>query len=157
DNALNDDTYFYSAGNATGQSFLELNNNKLPVDKNDFLTPPNAVRLQWQSQRGGSWEGEVHINNFRNRLPELSGTTLFLWCYSRQAIAAADLPQIVLSNNREGLQVAEFPGSFTEPVSLGKFSGDLPAGRWVQVKVPLSEFRTASIYPFHPAQLQNVI
>ena len=33
----------------------------------------------------------------------------------------------MLSTSREGLQVAEFPGSFSDPLRLGKFVGDLPA------------------------------
>jgi hypothetical protein len=157
DNSLTTDSYFYSSGAASAPSSLKLKNDKLPIEKEVFLTPPNALRLEWQSQPGGGWEAEVHINNFRNRLPELSGGSLSFWLYTPQAIPAVDLPQLVLSNTREGLQVAEFPGSFTEPVSLGEFSGDLPAERWIQVRIPLSELRTASIYPFHPQQLQNVI
>jgi hypothetical protein len=157
DNSLTTDSYFYSAGSASAPSSLKLQKDKLPIENHVFLTPPNALRLEWQSQPGGSWEAEVHIVNFRNRLPELSGSSLYLWLYAPQAIPAADLPLVVLSNDREGLQVAEFPGSFTEPVSLGKFSGDLPAGCWVQVRIPLSEFRTASIYEFRPPQLQNIV
>jgi len=157
DNSLTTDSYFYSSGQASAPSSLDLQKDKLPIENHVFLTPPNALRLEWQSQPGGSWEAEVHIVNFRNRLPGLSGSNLYLWFYAPQAIPGADLPRVVLSNAREGLQVAEFPGSFTEPVSLGKFTGDLPAGRWVQVKIPLSEFRTASIYEFRPQQLQNVV
>src|SRR5258708_39976849 len=41
DNALNTDAYFYSAGNSTGGSFLELKDSRLPLDNIDFLTPPN--------------------------------------------------------------------------------------------------------------------
>jgi hypothetical protein len=157
DNSLTTDAYFYSGGNANGGSSLELKKGKLPVENIDFVTPPNALRLTWQSRPGGSWNAEIRINNFRNRLPELSGSSLYVWCYAPRAIAAADLPQVILSNNREGLQVAEFPGSFTEPISLGKYAGDLAAGRWVQVKIPLADMRTASIYSFHPQQVQNVI
>jgi hypothetical protein len=157
DNSLTTDSYFYSSGHASAPSSLALQKGKLPVENKVFLTPPNALRLEWQSQPGGSWEAEVHIVNFGNRLPELVGRNLYLWCYAPQAMSAADLPLVILSNAREGLQVAEFPGSFTEPVSLGKFAGGLPAGRWIQVKIPLSEFRAASIYSFHPQQLQNVI
>jgi len=61
-----------------------------------------------------------------------------LWCHSPQAIAADDLPRIMLSTSREGLQGAEFPGSFSDPLRLGKFAGDLSAARWVQVRIPLS-------------------
>jgi hypothetical protein len=78
DNSLAADTYFYSAGMSNGGSFLEQQDNRLPVDTRIFLTPPNALRIQWQSQRGGGWEAEVRVVNFRNRFPEFSSflTTL---------------------------------------------------------------------------------
>jgi hypothetical protein len=108
---------------------------------------------------GKRWgmEAEVRVMYFRNRYPEFSGRNLYFWCFAPQGIAAADLPSILLSTSREGLQVAEFPASFTEPLAMGKIVGDLPPARWVQVRIPLSEFRTASIYEFRPQYLQNVI
>src|ERR1700694_3388848 len=157
DNSLNSDFYFYSLGQASPPSSLEQKNWKLPVETKVFLTPPNALRLEWQSQAGGGWEAEVRVVNLRNRFPAFSGENLYIWCFAPQAISAGDLPLIVLSDTREGLQVAELPGSFTQPLPLGKFSGDLPAGRWVQVRIPLSAFRTASIYAFQPQYLQNII
>src|SRR2546423_6778914 len=63
DNSLTTDSYFYSAGSASGPSSLKLHKEKLPIDDKVFLTPPNALRLEWQSQPGGSWEAEVHIIN----------------------------------------------------------------------------------------------
>ena len=157
DNSLTSDVYFYSAGTSNGPSFLEQTNWRLPVETKTFLTPPNALRLQWQSQPGGAWEAELRVVNFRNRFPEFSGRNLYFWCFAPQQIAAADLPSLVLSNSREGLQVAEFPASFTDPLPLGKVVADIPAGRWVQVRIPLSEFHTASIYEFRPQYLQNII
>jgi len=157
DNSLNSDFYFYSSGQASRPSSLEQKNGRLPVETRIFLTPPNALRLEWQSQAGGGWEAEVRVVNFRNRFPAFSGENLYIWCFAPQAVSAADLPLFVLSDTREGLQVAELPGSFTEPLPLGKFAGDLPAGRWVQVRIPLSEFRTASIYAFQPQYLQNIV
>jgi len=157
DNSLTRDFYFYSSASASPPSLVEEKGGKLPVEARFFLTPPNALRLEWQSQEGGGWEAEVHIVNFRNRFPGFRGNTLSLWCFAAQAIASADLPLITLSNTREGLQVAEFPGSFSEAVPLGKFGGDLPAGRWVQIHIPLAEFHSASIYEFQPRYLQNII
>jgi exo beta-1,2-glucooligosaccharide sophorohydrolase (non-reducing end) len=157
DNSLNSDFYFYSSGQASAPSSLEQKNGRLPVETRVFLTPPNALRLEWQSQASGGWEAEVRLVNFRNRFPAFSGENLYIWCFAPKAISAGDLPLIVLSDTREGLQVAELPGSFTAPLPLGKFAGDLPAGRWVQVRIPLAEFRTASIYPFQPQYLQNII
>jgi exo beta-1,2-glucooligosaccharide sophorohydrolase (non-reducing end) len=157
DNSLTSDTYFYSAGTSNGTSFLEQKDWRLPVDTKTFVTPPNALRLQWQSQPGGGWEAEVRLINFRNRFPEMSGHNLYFWCFAPQPISADDLPLVMLSTGREGLQVAEFPASFTLPLPIGKFTGGLPAGRWVQVRIPLSEFHTGSIYPFRPEYLQNVV
>lgn len=157
DNSLTTETYFNSFGMANGGSFLEARDYRLPVETKTFLSPPNALRLQWQSQAGGGWEAEVRVDSFRNRFPELEGHNLYFWCFAPQAIAASDLPMLVLSNTREGLQVAEFPGSFTEPLPLGTISGDIPAGKWVQVRIPLGDFRTGSIYPFRPEHLQNVV
>jgi len=78
DNSLPSETYFYSEGSANGPSFLEQKNYRLPVETKTFLTPPNAIRLQWESQPGGGWEAEVRVVNFRNRLPEFSGRNLYL-------------------------------------------------------------------------------
>jgi len=157
DNSLTPDSYFYSGGMANGSSFLELKNRRLPVETKTFLTPPNALRLQWQSQVGGGWEAEVRVNGFRNRYPELEGHNLYFWCFAPEAIAGDDLPMLVLSNRSEGLQVAEFPGAFSEPLALGSIAGGIPAGRWVQVRVPFSDFRTGSIYKFRSQDLQNII
>jgi len=40
-----------------------------------------------------------------------------------------------LSNARQGLQVAEFPSGCSDAIPLGKFTGDLPAGKWVRVQI----------------------
>ncbi len=156
DNSLTTDSYFYSRGQSSGKSFIEQKNGRLPVETATFLTPPNAIRLQWQSAPGGGWSAEIAAADIRNRLPGLAGRNLFLWIYSTEQIAAADLPKIVLSNAIEGLQVAEFPASFSEPLELGKYSGYVAPGRWVEVRIPLSDCRTASIYPFKPEYLRSV-
>ena len=157
DNSLTSDFYYYSATTVQAPSFLEQKNGKLPVEQKFFVTPPNALRLSWESKEGGMWEAEVHMINFRNRFPGLVGNTLFFWCYAPEAISAADLPLVTLSNSGEGLQVDRYPAGFTNAISLGKFTGDMPAGRWIRIHIPLVEFQTASIYEFQPQYLQNII
>jgi exo beta-1,2-glucooligosaccharide sophorohydrolase (non-reducing end) len=157
DNSLTSDQYFYSNARSSEPSYVEHKGNKLPVDTTNFLTPPNAIRIQWQSAPNGGWEAEIRTVDFRNRVPGLIGHNLYFWVYTEESIAAADLPQLVLSDAREGLQVAEFPGSFSDPIELGKYMGDLPAAHWTQVRIPLADFKTASIYPFRPEYVQNVI
>ena len=156
DNSLTSDSYFYSRSQASGKSFLEQQSGRLPVETKVFLTPPNAIRLQWQSAPEGGWLAEIATADLRNRLPGLSGHNLYFWIFSPQPISAANLPKIVLSNALEGLQVAEFPASFSEPLDLGKYTGDVLAGRWVEVRIPLSDCRTASIYPFKPEYLRSI-
>ncbi len=157
DNSLTSDVYFYSVGRANGPSFIAEKNGKLPVDTKLFLTPPNALRLEWQSKESGGWEAEVQLINFRNRFPQMKGANLYLWVYSAEGIAAEDLPLITLSDTREGLQVPQFPGSFSEALPIGKYAGDVPAGRWLQIRIPLAEFHSASIYEFQAKYLQNII
>ncbi len=148
---------WHSSASATMPSTLTGVAHHLPVESAIFRTPPNALRLEWRSEVNGGWNAEIHPVNFPNRFPEFSGHALFLWLYAPEAIAGADLPQVVLSDAREGLQVATTPGSFTTPEPLGRFCGDVPAGRWVQVRIPFEALRTASVYEFHPERLQSLI
>jgi len=157
DNSLTSDWYFSSQVQSTEPSFIEQNEHRLPVETKTFVTPPNALRMTWQSERGGGWIAQIHVMDIRNRLPGFVGTNLYFSIFSPEPIAAANLPKIVLSNSREGLQIAEFPGSFSEPLALGKFVDGVPAGRWIQVRIPLSDFRTASIYPFRPEFVQSIL
>lgn len=157
DNSLTSSSYFYSAAEPVGMSQVENVHGRLPVETEIVKTPPNALRMTWTSRENGGWRAEIHLIDFRNRLPGLSGKTLSFWVYAPEAIAAADLPEIVLSNARDDLQVAQFPGSFTVPEPLGKFSGNLPAGQWTEVRIAMDQLKTASIYVFRPQDLQSVI
>ena len=156
DNSLTKDTYYFSSGQANGHSFVEQKDGRLPVDIATFRTPPNAIRIQWQSAPGGGWTAQISAVNFRNRYPGLSGSNLYFSIFARQPISSSDMPQLVVSTSSEGLQVAQFPASFSAPIDLGKYTGDVPAGRWIEVRIPLSEVKTASIYPFHPEYLQSL-
>jgi len=156
DNSLTSDSYFYSRGQSSGNSFIEQQNGRLPVETKTFLTPPNAIRIQWQSAPEGGWNAEIAAADLRNRKPGLDGRNLYLWIYSPQPITAEDMPSLVLSTASGGLQMAEYPVSFTEPIDLGKFTGNLPAARWVQVRIPLAGCRAASIYPFNPEFLHSI-
>jgi hypothetical protein len=156
DNSLTHDTYYFSHSQANGQSFIEQQGGRLPVETKIFRTPPNAIRLQWQSAPKGGWNAQISMLDFRNRRPGLDGHNLYFWIYASEAIAAADMPQLVLSTSSEGLQVAEFPASFSRPIDIAKYTGSLPAARWIEVRIPLAEIASASIYPFRPEYLQSL-
>ena len=147
DNSITPDYYYYSSGRAVFPSTIDLLSGSLPVEKKNFFTAPNALRLQWRSVAGGSWESEVRVVSMRNRPTDFHGDTLYIWCYSAEPIAAADLPFLQLEDEQH---------DFTVPVKLGAGDGDIPAKRWFQLRLPLSEFETASIHPFEARELHSL-
>src|ERR1700686_3467421 len=148
DNSLMPEAYFYSSGKPSAPSTLELVHDHLPVNTKIFITPPNALQLSWQSAKNGGWDAEIRVVNFRNRRIQFQGDTLYFWCYSQEGIAAGDLPLVRLE---------DVGRNFSGPLPFGEFAGDLPAGRWVQVKVPLSRFVTASIHDFSAQNLRIIV
>lgn len=117
------------------------------MEKEPSFTPPNALRLQWRSAPNGGWEAALHLDRFRNRGATLDGDTLFFWCFSREPIPAVHLPRI---------QLRDTENNFTAPLNLERLTEAVPAGRWVQVKLPLRLFTTASLNPFDPRKLQTI-
>src|ERR1022692_4628624 len=89
DNSLEPDAYYYSSGKASSPSTLELIHGRLPVSRDFFYTPPNALRLKWHSVPDGGWEAGISAINFRNREINFQGDTLYFWCLSREGISPA--------------------------------------------------------------------
>ncbi|HEY3937186.1 MAG TPA: glucoamylase family protein [Bryobacteraceae bacterium] len=147
DNSLTPDRYYHSNGQASAPSTLRLAGDKLPVETNIFLTPPNALRLDWKSMPGGGWEAEIRLYEWRNRQIYFRGDTLYFWCYSAEGIRSANFPHIVLRDKT---------GNFTEPLNVTWLTSDLPPRRWMQIKIPLDRFATASIRPFDPHRVTGI-
>ena len=147
DNSVTHDYYYYSSGRAVFPSTVQLMSGALPVETKIFFSPPDALRLQWRSTPGGSWEAEVRAVSIRNLTADFRGDTLYLWCYSPEALPASALPLIQLEDEDH---------NFTAPFKLEGVSGDLPAKRWVQLRIPLSRFSIASIRPFQAHELHSI-
>ncbi|MGH9829016.1 MAG: glucoamylase family protein, partial [Blastocatellia bacterium] len=148
DSSLTADSYFYSSGKASAPSQLKLLNGKLPVETRTFFSPPNALRLEWNSQPGGGWVAAIDVVKFRNREILFQGDTLSFWCFAPRRILAADLPFIRVEDTDE---------DFSGPLRMGKFSGDLPESHWIHVKIPLENFMTASIRSLETNRLGSLI
>ena len=147
DNSLTSDNYFHSAGKASAPSTLTLLHGRLPVETAVFLTPPNALRLQWNSMSDGGWEAEVRFKDWRNRYTYFPGDTLYFSCYSAEPISSRDLPRLVLKDQSK---------RFTHPLDLRAFVGDLPGRRWTQVAIPLNRFANASVHAFEPHRVDSI-
>jgi hypothetical protein len=148
DNSLTRDYYFYSYGHAASPSTLELDHEKIPVESKISLSPPTALRLAWTSVRDGGWTAQIDVVRFRGRPIRFEGSNLYVWCFAPDGISASAMPQVSLVDSR---------GQFSAKLDLTSIAGSIPAAKWVQLKIPLSAFRTASIYPFDASSLQSVI
>src|ERR1041384_1561917 len=147
DNSVTGDSYYYSGGSATQPSTLQLSAGLLPVETKNFLSPPNAIRLEWRSGVNGSWHGEIRVVDIRNRRRDFQGDAFYFWCFAPKVIAASALPLIQLDDNDGGFSVA---------IPLRKIVADLPPGRWTQVRIPLTQFVTKSFHPFDPRNVHSV-
>jgi hypothetical protein len=146
-NSATPDNDFYTGGRAVAPSTIESPGGRLPVERTTFISPPNALRLRWRSVAGGSWDAEVRTVAMDNRPSEFHGDTLSFWCYTAEPIDAGELPQI---------ELLDAVHNFTAPIPLGKFVGDVPRGKWTQVRIPLRGLPSESIRPFDVRQLHSV-
>jgi hypothetical protein len=148
ENSITPDSYFYSVGKISAPSMLKLINAKLPVETTQYVSGPNALELTWRSVTNGGWAAELNLYRWRNRDVNWDGEDLHLWFWSAEGISATELPHIAFIDLENG---------HTAPLPLSDFTGDVPAGRWIRVCVPLERFRSMSLRPFKPHQLTAVV
>ncbi len=148
DNSLEKDGYFYSAGHASEPSTLQLVDGKLPVETKFFHSPPNALRLEWTSSAQGGWEAAINLVMFRDRGPTLNGSELTFWCLAPAAIAGDQLPAMRLQDEDRG---------FSATLPLKNYVREMPAGKWVEVTVPLDKIPSASIHPIDLHRLRRIV
>ena len=139
ENSATPDSYFYSTGKISAPSTLRLIDGKLPVETAQYVSGPNALELTWRSVTNGGWDAELNLYRWRNRDVNWDGEDLYLWLWSAEGISAAELPRIAFVDLENG---------HTAPLPLSDFTTDLPAGRWIRVRVPLDRFASVSLRPF---------
>src|SRR5579862_7505421 len=148
DNGPHTGSYYYSSGKAVAPSTLELSAEKLPLDSATFFTPPNSLKISWQSNPGGSWAASVHVLVFRNRDIAFDGDSLSFWLYSPDPLRAAELPE---------LRLQDAANNFSKPLRLGEFAHDLPARKWLRVFIPFARTATDSVNPLNARHLAALI
>jgi exo beta-1,2-glucooligosaccharide sophorohydrolase (non-reducing end) len=148
ENSLASGSYPYSRGNVSAPSTLRLVDGKLPVETAEYVSGPNALELQWQSMANGGWDVQLNVYQWRNREINWAGDSLFLWLWSDEAIAPADLPRIAL---------IDLDGGHTSQIPLGAFTTELKAKRWTRVRVPLARFTSTSLKPFAANRLSAIV
>jgi exo beta-1,2-glucooligosaccharide sophorohydrolase (non-reducing end) len=147
DNSITADQYFYARAQAENTSTVLTVNGRLPVETRIFHTPPNALRLQWQSNPNGGWSAQIQRPGVRNLAGQYLGDTLMFWCYAEQPIRAADLPLIQLTDASHG---------FSSPLKMGDFIDGIPQAKWVEVRIPLLKFKQEALRGFDPNRLESL-
>ena len=87
DNSHSDAGLVSSSGWSIAPSTLELANRTVPVDKQRFVSPPNALRLSWTSATGGDWQATIEVTRRYARPFRFEGDALTFWCTGTQALA----------------------------------------------------------------------
>ncbi|MEQ1474111.1 MAG: glucoamylase family protein, partial [Candidatus Acidiferrum sp.] len=147
DNGPRTPEYFYSFGKAVAPSALDTSGEKLPLDGKIFFSPPNSLRISWQSNLQGAWNAEIRAVEFRGREILFDGDTLCFWMYSAEPISAAGLPDLRLHDTHQG---------FSARVHVGEFSRDIPARRWIRVRIPFQRVTQESVTSFEPRRLESL-
>jgi exo beta-1,2-glucooligosaccharide sophorohydrolase (non-reducing end) len=135
DNSPSEDGYDASFSYVVAPSTLESRDGTFPVDSRHFVSPPNGLRLSWRSATGGDWKMTLKVRRRRARPHDFQGDSLSFWCFSESEITAADAPLIYLQDCTE---------AGTPAVRLVEGDSRIPAGKWVQVKLPFASFALAT-------------
>ncbi len=148
ENSLSPANYFYSEGRASYPSDLKLIDEKLPIETSTFISAPNALVLDWTSKSDGGWSAEVRLYEWRNRTVDFPGNYLWIWAYAPEGIRRGDWPRITLRATDR---------SFSAPIDLEVYGGDLAPGKWTRIRIPLDAFRTASLHNFNPHRINALV
>lgn len=147
DNSLADNSFYYSRASQTAPSQLEIVDNKVPVDPDHWLSPPNALRLKWRSASGGDWMASF---DFDHRHP-LKGDSIVMWVYSDEPIEVGASPWIAVRDPQHGL----------DTIRLLERNGGLKAKQWTRISLPFASFKgqvnDTQDRIFNPEKLSGVV
>ena len=123
--------YFESGGMVTAPSSVELIDGEIPLDAAHHHVPGSSLRLSWTSATGGDWRTILKTRAHYGLINSFDGDMLTFWCYSETGLSPQEAPHMHLED-------ADGGATFTISILSGR--GALPAGQWVQIRLPLSAF-----------------
>ena len=145
-----DGGYYHSSASSVAPSTLEAIDGKLPVEGARSVSPPNCLRLEWLSAPGGGWHAQIKSVTRYGQSFRLQGDALEFWCYSEEGLTADDAPRIAVASR----------GGSLPAIPMLRTHGDLPAGKWVRLRLPFAgftgPFRGTGDSQFDPAQLNTI-
>ena len=130
--------YEYSWMELTSPSELERGGTDLTRFPVESTIPAqqgmNALRLHWTSVLGGDWVAIAAGLNWTAK--DISNAdTLCFYLYAVEGISSANLPKVFME---------DINNVRTTKIPLASFSGDLIAGIWTRITMPVSQFISSS-------------
>lgn len=148
DNSLSQNSYYYSLGTPSAPSTLQVVDRKLPVETHTYRSGPNSLRIEWNSAPGGGWAAEVYLYQWRNRNILFPGHYLSLWVYSNEALSGSNLPKVALRDLNH---------NFSDPLDIAPYATSIKPKTWINIRIPLAKFTTASLYAFDPHRTVAIV
>jgi len=130
DSGLGGPSYFSSGVEVIAPSTLAGIDGRLPLTRERFVSPPEALRIAWTSAQGGYWKATIKLPRWRNNAAKFEGDTLSMMLYTPTAIPPEAMPML-------GLQDGKRSGGGER---LSELLPTLPAGQWTELRVPLAKF-----------------
>ncbi|HEX2860260.1 MAG TPA: glucoamylase family protein, partial [Lacunisphaera sp.] len=127
-NSIANGPYPHSQTYIVAPSTLETKNGAVLVSPDRAHSVPNAVRLKWKSATGGDWRVILRIPGTDWRKFPMVGDVLSLWIYSERELTEDGAPRVSLVDGDDNWSASR---------PLVKGDQRIPAGQWVQVKLPL--------------------
>jgi len=143
-------SYPYSEASSVAPSRLDVVDGKAPLADSACHTPPNCLRLAWQSSRGGDWRLTLRLTRHYTTA-RFTGTGLSLWVLADTDIPAGASPLV---------QVVDASGEASPTIPLAGKAGAIRGGRWERLRLPFDGF--TSLYgstrdvTFDPARLVSI-
>jgi hypothetical protein len=150
DNSLPSGSLYASRTQVVAPSQLDVIDGKIPVDDSHFISPPNALRLKWQSAQGGEWGAGLEVHNNYGRI-DFDGDSLVYWIYSEDELTPGSSPRVSLrDSNGQGAP---------DQLLIGDLKV-LPAKKWVHVAISFRAFssptKDTSDREFDPRKLNGI-
>ncbi len=135
DNAPAAGGYYHSQSFEIAPSAIRTIDDKVPATSEHFISPPNALLLQWTSAPGGDWQVTIQDPGREWRQFALEGDTLAFWCWSDSEINEANSPRVFMQ---------EITHVGTPSLTLVTGAQQIPPHQWVRVKLPFGVVNPAT-------------
>lgn len=132
ENSFSDRGYYHSQSYLVAPSSLAVVDGKCPVASEQFVSPPNSLRLTWRSAPGGDWRMTIEIPTRDARRFVYDGDTLSFWCFADAEITDENSPLVFAKDRND-------KGTPAAPLVTG--GRRIPARKWTRVLLHIPSLR----------------